>query len=254
MEAELTQYLIVCPLIFIGGFVDAIAGGGGLITLPAYLLAGVPAHLALGTNKLSGMMGTSIATGRLWAAGCINVKWAVPGIVMALLGSALGARLALMVPEHWFQLLLAVLLPVIAFFVVFKRTAISAQAGEMPEKRRLLILAAAAFLCGTYDGFYGPGAGTFMLLACSLWARLDVRSANGEVKAMNLASNVAAFVTFMMSGNILWTLGLAAGLFGIAGNYVGAGLVLNQGTKVVRPIIVIVLALLFVKTAWDFLN
>ena len=252
MEADLTMYLIVCPLVFLGGLVDAAAGGGGLITLPAYFLAGIPAHLALGTNKLSGMMGTAIATGRLWMAGFIDWRWALPGVVMALLGSAIGAKLALLVPEHWFQLVLAVVLPVVAFFVLAKRSGLSAQLGDMPARRRLLRLMGAALICGAYDGFYGPGAGTFMLLACSLWAKLDIRRASGEVKAMNLASNVAAFVTFVTSGQVFWTLGLAAGVFGILGNYLGAGLVLKKGASAVRPIIVCVLALLFVKTAWDF--
>ena len=92
-----------------------------------------------------------------------------------------------------------------------------------------------------------------MLLAFTLWAKLDVRRANGEVKAVNLASNTAAFVTFLLSGNVMWTLGVTAGIFGIVGNYLGAGLVLNKGAVVVRPIIVTVLVLLLVKTGWDFL-
>ena len=161
--------------------------------------------------------------------------------------------MALLIPAQWFQLFLAVLLPIVAFFVVFRRTAIRAEEAPMPEKRRLMILTASALICGTYDGFYGPGCGTLMLLAFTLWAKLDVRRANGEVKAVNLASNTAAFVTFLLSGNVMWTLGVTAGIFGIVGNYLGAGLVLNKGAVVVRPIIVTVLVLLLVKTGWDFL-
>lgn len=104
MEADILHYLIICPLVFLGGFVDAIAGGGGLISLPAYFLAGIPAHLALGTNKLSSLMGTAMATGRLWRAGCIEGKRALPAVVAALIGSSLGARMALLIPAQWFQL------------------------------------------------------------------------------------------------------------------------------------------------------
>ena len=104
MEADIRHYLFICPLGSLGGFVDAIAGGGGLISLPAYFLAGIPAHLALGTNKLSSLMGTAIATGRLWRAGCVEGKRALPAVVAALIGSSLGARLALLIPAQWFQL------------------------------------------------------------------------------------------------------------------------------------------------------
>ena len=100
MEADILHYLIICPLVFLGGFVDAIAGGGGLISLPAYFLAGIPAHLALGTNKLSSLMGTAIATGRLWRAGCVEGKRALPAVVAALIGSSMGARLALLIPAQ----------------------------------------------------------------------------------------------------------------------------------------------------------
>lgn len=252
METDFLHYLIICPLVFLGGFVDAIAGGGGLISLPAYFLAGIPAHFALGTNKLSSLMGTAIATGRLWKAGCIEGKRALPAVMAALVGSSLGARLALLIPTQWFQFLLAVLLPVVAFFVVFRRTSVRTEEAPMSEKRRLVILTVSALVCGTYDGFYGPGCGTFMLLAFTLWAKLDVRRANGEVKVVNLASNTAAFVTFLLTGNVMWVLGLTAGVFGIAGNYLGAGLALKKGASVTRPIIVTVLVLLLIKTGLDF--
>ena len=102
MELDLITFLIVCPLVFLGGLVDAVAGGGGLIALPAYLIAGVPAHLALGTNKLSSAMGTVVSAFRLWRAGFLNIRKSLPAIVCSLLGSAAGAHLALLVPEHVF--------------------------------------------------------------------------------------------------------------------------------------------------------
>lgn len=102
-----------------------------------------------------------------------------------------------------------------------------------------------------YDGFYGPGTGTFMLLAFTAAAKLPVREANGEVKCANLASNVAALVTFAANGAVWWGLGLVASVFAIAGSYVGSGLVMKNGAKVVRPIMLVVLALLFVKVLYD---
>ena len=113
--------------------------------------------------------------------------------------------------------------------------------------------AAMSLLCGAYDGFYGPGAGTFMLLSYTILARMGVREASGQMKAVNLSSNLAAFATFALSGEVIWALGLIAGCFSIAGHYIGAGLVLKNGTKIVRPIIAVVLSILFVKTAWELL-
>lgn len=115
MELDLITFLIVCPLVFLGGLVDAVAGGGGLIALPAYLIAGVPAHLALGTNKLSSAMGTVVSAFRLWRAGFLNIRKSLPAIVCSLLGSAAGAHLALLVPERVFELILVGLLPFLCF-------------------------------------------------------------------------------------------------------------------------------------------
>ena len=234
--------------------VDAVAGGGGLIALPAYLIAGVPAHLALGTNKLSSAMGTVVSAFRLWRAGFLNIRKSLPAIVCSLLGSAAGAHLALLVPERVFELILVGLLPIAAFFVLSKRAVMSNDEGIITARKQLVILCIASLICGAYDGFYGPGAGTFMLLAFTLWAKMGVRSASGTMKAVNLASNIAAFATFALSGEVIWLLGLTAGIFGIAGHYIGAGLVLQNGTKIVRPIIGAVLAVLFVKTAWELLS
>lgn len=236
---------------FLGGLVDAVAGGGGLIALPAYLIAGVPAHLALGTNKLSSAMGTVVSAFRLWRAGFLNIRKSLPAIVCSLLGSAAGA---LLVPERVFELILVGLLPIAAFFVLSKRAVMSNDEGIITARKQLVILCIASLICGAYDGFYGPGAGTFMLLAFTLWAKMGVRSASGTMKAVNLASNIAAFATFALSGEVIWLLGLTAGIFGIAGHYIGAGLVLQNGTKIVRPIIGVVLAVLFVKTAWELLS
>lgn len=242
--------LIVCPLVFLGGFVDAIAGGGGIITLPAYLMAGVPAHVALATNKLSSAVGTCVSTARLARGGYIDARLALPAVACALVGSPVGARLALLVPEDAFRFVLMLALPIVAVFVLRKKS-LRPETLPMPRARRLALLCASALVCGIYDGFYGPGTGTFLLLLFSGAARLGIRDASGEMKAVNLASNVAALVTFALAGQVWWTLGLVAGAFGIAGHYLGAGRVLHDGTRIVRPIIAVVLVLLFAKTALE---
>lgn len=252
MLPDFTTLLIVCPLVFLGGLVDAIAGGGGLITLPGYLLAGVPPHLAIGTNKLSSGMGMCISTVRLYRGGFIDLRLALVPIAAAFAGSLAGARIALMVPAQVFQILLVLCLPVAAFLVMRRRT-LSPDTRPMEEGRRRLMLALVGFACGAYDGFYGPGAGTFMLLGFAAAAGLGVRDAAGQMKIVNFSSGIAALATFALAGEVGWVLGLIAGAFGIAGHYIGAGLVMKNGSRVVRPIILAVLAVLFLKTAWDFL-
>lgn len=243
--------LIVCPLVFLAGLVDSIAGGGGLISLTAYLIAGLPAHVALGTNKLSSSIGTVVATARMALGGYIKLKLAVPAAVGAVLGSVIGAKLALLTPDSIFQVLLIVALPIVAFLVLRKRTIDVPEDAEISPRKQYLIVAVASLLLGGYDGFYGPGTGTFMLIAFTAAAKLPVKYASGEVKVANLASNIAALVTFFMHGAVWLGLGLVAAAFSIAGNYLGAGLVMKDGTKIVRPIIIVVLALLFVKVVFD---
>lgn len=238
---------IVCPLVFLGGFVDAIAGGGGIITLPAFLMAGLPAHAALATNKLSSTMGTVVSTSRLARGGYLNLRLAIPGALCALIGSPLGARLALWVPEGVFRWVLICALPVVAIMVLRDKS-LRPETLPMPEKRRLTIICVCAFVIGIYDGFYGPGTGTFLLLLLSAAAQMGVRDASGETKAINLASNVSALITFAISGQVMWVTGLLAGSFCILGHYLGSGMVLKGGVKFVRPIIAVVLVALFVKT------
>ena len=122
MLPDLTTLLIVCPLVFLGGLVDSIAGGGGLITLPGYLLAGVPPHMAIGTNKLSSAMGMAISTVRLYRGGFIDLKMSVVPVLSAFVGSLVGARIALMVPPSVFQIILVLCLPVAAFLVMRDKT------------------------------------------------------------------------------------------------------------------------------------
>lgn len=245
--------LIVCPLVFLAGLVDSIAGGGGLISLTSYLLAGLPAHTALGTNKLSSSIGTVVATIRMAKGGFVNWKLAIPAALGALAGSAIGARLALLTPDGIFQILMVIALPIVAFAIMRKRTLDAPTDREISARRQLAIVVAASMLIGGYDGFYGPGTGTFMLLAFTSFAGLSTKEASGEVRVANLASNVAALVTFLTHGAVWIQLGLIAAVFSIAGNYIGSGLVMKDGSKIVRPIVIVVLGLLFVKVIFDLM-
>ena len=249
-------YMIICPLVFLAGFVDAIGGGGGLISLPAYLIAGLPAHRAIATNKMSSTCGTTLTTMRFARQKLIDWKMAAPAMAAAVIGSYIGAHLSLLVDTRVLTRLLYVILPVTAV-IVLRKNVLKDRAPESgsddrdeagPSGHRLTLLTAViAFVIGIYDGFYGPGTGTFLIIAFSLFARMDVRSANGFCKAINMTTNVTSLVVFLQSGQVLIQLGIAAALCNMAGNWIGSGMALKAGARITRPVILMVLLLLFVR-------
>ena len=203
-------YWIVCPLLFLTGFVDAIGGGGGLISLPAYLFAGLPIHSAIATNKLSSACGTSLTTIRFIRNGLVSVRLAVPSVIAAMIGSFCGARLSLMVQEDVMRQVLLIVLPVAAFFVLNPHLFPDRETASLSLNRRTYVTAViAAFVIGAYDGFYGPGTGTFLIIAFTVFAKMSVRSANAHAKVINMTTNVTSLVVFLHSGQVLIVLGLA---------------------------------------------
>lgn len=248
MELTVQMFLVVCPLVFLAGFVDAIAGGGGLISLPAYLIAGLPAHYAIGTNKLSSAVGTSVSTARYVKNKYVDLGLAVPSVLLALAGSAIGANIALLMDEKIMKYILLFVLPFVAIYV-FRGRSLKEDfhTKNISRRKAILIVCFASLVLGAYDGFYGPGTGSFLLLIYTALAKMDIKTASGNTKLVNLASNVAALVTFLIHGKIILLLGLVAAVFSIAGHYIGAGMVIKNGHKIIRPIILIVLGLLFIK-------
>ena len=246
------QYFIVCPLLFLAGLVDSIGGGGGLISLPAFLIAGVPPHMALATNKMNSTLGTVISISRFIKSGYVDFRAAAPAAVASVTGAFLGAKLSLSVDEDIIRHLMIVILPVVAFYVIKnKNMGDNEKTGKITARKKVILTIAIALALGLYDGFYGPGTGTFLLLLLTGAARMDMRSASGVTKVLNLSSNVSALLTFIASGMVNYRLGLISGLFCIAGHYIGSGMVMSGGKKVVRPIIMAVLGILFVRVVGE---
>lgn len=245
--------LLVCVGVFLASFMDAIGGGGGIISLPAYLLAGLPMHYALGTNKLSACIGTVASTVRYVKNGYVDWFLGIPSIMLAMAGAHLGTRLQLAVDEKYLKLVLIVILPVIAVILLRKK--------DLPEVWRPLhqglrraIIWSASLVIGIYDGFYGPGTGTFLLLTFCYLGKIDVRTASGNVKLVNLSSNIGALFTSLAAGKVMIPLGLTAAIFSISGQYLGAGLALKNGSKIVRPVILLVIILLSIKVLLELLG
>ncbi len=240
--------LVVCPLVFLGGLIDAVAGGGGLITLPAYLLAGLPPHLASGTNKCGNAFGTLLATGRFLKHGNIHLPSAIIGGLLALVGAWLGAQLNMVMPEEYLYYIMLAAVPTMALFLLLKRDFGSEnRSSELPPRKLLFLAGCIGLAVGCYDGFFGPGAGTFLMIAFTSLCKFDLLTASGNTKVANSASNVASLITFALSGQVLWAVGIPAALCGIAGNYVGSGIAIKGGAKVIRPMFLVVLSLLIFR-------
>ena len=246
MPMTVQMVVIVIVGVFLASFVDGVAGGGGIISVATYLIAGLPAHLALGTNKLSSCIGTSVSAGRFIKGGFVDWKLGVPSILLALAGAHVGTRLQLALDERYLKWLLLVVLPIVAVVVLRQRT-FPEERGEMPETRRAAIVLAASLIVGAYDGFYGPGTGTFLILIYCNFAKMDLRTASGNVKLVNLSSNIGALVTSFLCGKVFIVLGLIGAVASIAGHYIGSGMAIKNGAKIVKPVILVVLALLAVK-------
>lgn len=245
--------LIVCPLALLAGFIDSIAGGGGIISLPAYYAAGLPPALASGTNKLSAMMGTSLATFRFARAGKLDWVVGVPAALGALLASAAGALVMVALPPRVAQILVLSCIPVAALFTLRGRK----RRGEPKVRTRratFLISLAIGLGVGFYDGLIGPGTGTFLiLLFLQVFAMEEVR-ASGTAKLVNLASNVAALCSLILTGDVLFLLGLPAGLCAMLGAALGSRLTIRRGGGVVRVVMLVVLGLLLAKMLYDVLG
>jgi len=247
--------LFICPLTFLAGFVDSIAGGGGLISLPSYLFIGLPVHFAYGTNKFSSTFGTLLSVFRFSRSKRIDYRSALLSAAGALLGSFLGARAALALDEIYLKYCLLVLLPVIAVFI-FTRKGFGEEnrTFRLSGRKVWLLSALAGLVVGAYDGFFGPGTGTFLILIYTGIIGFDMVTASGNAKVVNASSNIAALAAFLFSGKVLLPIAIPAALFGILGNWVGSGLAVKNGARIIKPMFVVVITLLFIKIGMDIIR
>lgn len=251
MELTLSMFLIVCPFAFLAGVVDSIGGGGGLISLPAYMIAGLPANTAVFTNKLSATCGIIVATVRYCKNKCIDYNLAVIGVITAAIGGICGAHFALMVDELIFKILLLILLPLVAMYVLLKKDLEPKEINNISRTRQYVIVSIATFFLAMYAGFYGPCSGSFLILVYSGVAKMNLLKSEGNAKIVNMTADITSLMIFLLNGVVLIPLGLTAAIFSIAGNYIGAGLAIKNGNKIIRIVILSVLALLFFKIVFD---
>ncbi|MEG1778416.1 MAG: TSUP family transporter, partial [Angelakisella sp.] len=239
--------VIVCPMVFLAGFVDSVAGGGGLISLPAYLFAGLPIHIAYGTNKLSGCCGTTMAVLKYGKSGYINWRDALTAGIGAVVGSWCGAKFTVILSPDVLGRCMLIILPLVAIFLLFKRD-FGKTEGDCKLSSGALPLAAVGIglVIGAYDGFFGPGTGTFLVIAFTALLGQSLTTATGNAKVVNLCSNIAALVAYIPAGKVLWSVGIPAAICGMAGNYLGSKTAIKKGAAFIRPVILVSIGLLFV--------
>ncbi|WP_422370939.1 TSUP family transporter [Hoeflea sp.] len=251
-DLSLTLALLLVAAAFLAGFVDSIAGGGGLIAVPALLLAGFTPVEALGTNKLQGLFGSASATVAYARKGHVDLQAQLPWAALSATGAALGALLATVIPGDIFRAFLPFLLIAIAFYFAFKPNM-----DDIDRARRLspflfgLIIVP---LIGFYDGVFGPGAGSFFMLGFVALAGYGLLKATAHTKLLNFASNLGAFVVFAFVGVISWKIGLIMGAAQFAGAQVGSRLAMKNGAKIIKPLLVITCVALAGKLVTDPAN
>ncbi len=223
---------------FLSGFIDAIAGGGGLISLPALLYTGIPMASVLGTSKLQASCGTGIAVFRYYQDGLINFLTVVRGLIMGLIGAILGAVTVNYISNHFMAFIVPFLmLAVFLINIVFR------DIGLKPGKKRMSdikFFAIFGFIFGFYDAFFGPGVGNFWIIAIVLCLGYDFLNASGYAKVLNLKSNLFALVIFLFYGKVNFTFGFIMAIGQIFGGYTGAKMVILKGSKFVKPFFIMV--------------
>ena len=235
------------PVIFIAGFIDAIAGGGGLLTVPAYLIAGIPPTLTLGTNKFVSTIGTFVSTSRY----IINkrVLWpvAIVGIPFSLIGAMVGANTVAFLPQDLVRKVILIALPVAAVLVLIPKPKDHQEIKMEWRTLRLWILTPLiTFSIGWYDGIFGPGTGSLLVLALYGIGRLNFLHSAATARVFNLISNIGALVTFLIHGKVLFAIGIPLAFFGMVGHYAGAHLALKKGDELVRGMLALSCTILFV--------
>ena len=244
MELSITTYLIVLPMVFLAALVDSISGGGGLISLPAYTLAGLDYGMASGCNKFSACFGTLSSVVRYFKGGKILWKPALAAALGALPGAWLGTQLSMLLSSQFMHIFMICATPIVGVLVLMKK---DLDSKPRPVTRKTLVLCLlSGLLVGAYDGFFGPGTGTFLIILFTTLTGMDMVTASATAKPVNLASNISSLITRISAGQVIFALAIPAMCLSITGGWLGSKLALMRGAKFIRYVMMGVLALLVV--------
>lgn len=250
MDLPVTTLVALALAAFVAGTIDAIAGGGGLVTFPALIAAGLPPHIALGTNKGQSVFGSGASLASFVRAGKVHGGRAVGAFPAGFLGALAGARLVLIVPKEVLRPVVMVLLVMVAAFLALRRGG-GTPTARVPERYHVLASTIIGFVIGAYDGFFGPGTGTFLIIAGVGLLGETLTEATANAKVVNFASNLASMILFAIKGVILWKVSLSMAVGQFLGGALGARLAVRGGERVIRVVVLLVVTALVAKLGFD---
>ena len=245
MEIDILTLILLFFAGGFAGFVDSIAGGGGIITLPALLAAGIPPHQALATNKLQSSFGSLIATTNYAQKGLLQPLKFATGVIFTLIGAVTGAVLVQYFPANFLEDTIVIMLVVIFIYTLFSPDLGKIEKHAVINKNIFYIIF--GLLIGFYDGFFGPGTGSFWTMALILMLGFDLKQATAQTKLFNFTSNIASLALFIYAGLVMWKVGLVMGVGQIAGAYIGSTMVSKREIKFIRRFFLIVVGATILK-------
>lgn len=254
MEFENLDTIFYVLLFFVGlfaGFIDSIVGGGGLITLPALMACGIPTHLSLATNKLQSVFGAFTAALTYFRS--TTLPYLAWGVFFTALGAALGSYLVLFVKDEKLKLIILIFLTLTFLYTAFKPH-LGKEDEEIKIKNIKIFYVIFGLVLGFYDGFLGPGTGSFWIFVCVLFLGFNMKKASINTKIFNFSSNIIALVIFLWQYEVLWGIGLLMGFGQILGAFLGAKLVLKSNARFIKTLFLFVVALTILKVAWDYFS
>lgn len=249
MDFEFYWYIIFFLSAFFGGFIDSIAGGGGIITVPVLMAANIPPHIALATNKLQGTFGSFTAALNFAKKGLVDIKKVFIGVLFTFIGAIIGTYSVTLINVDFLKKLIPIMLFLIFLYIIF-----SPKIGELDKKEILdkkVFYITFGIILGFYDGFFGPGTGTFWAIAIVTLLGLNLKSATAQTKIMNFTSNIASLIVFIFTVKIYWIVGLVMALGQTLGSILGSNLVIKKEVKFIKTIFLIVVAATILKIIYD---
>ncbi|WP_042460100.1 TSUP family transporter [Neobacillus dielmonensis] len=255
MFFDLDPSLLIILLVFgfLAAFIDSVVGGGGLIALPALLFTGLPPAAAVATNKLAGTVGSLTSTVMFYRSGKIDFKSIYKLFPLTFIGSMIGAWTVHLMNPELLKPLMLVMLAVVAIYTIFKKDLGTIATKRELSFRRYLIFVVLIFAIGFYDGFIGPGTGSFLIFAF-LMIGSDFLKAAGNAKFLNFGSNIAAMLMFIVLGQVNYAYGIPMGIAQLAGAICGSRFAIKRGSSYVRALFILVTFLLLAKNAYDYLQ